>query len=484
MNKTLRTLFGIFLSALSSLLLTLAFPPYGLWPLIFIGLVPVILAQHRIMPPRLSGVAYGIGIGGFFWGYFGGMFQGGPWFMEGLPVFIALIAGLASHRDRAFHQRTRYRWFVLQGAAVWVGVEMIRGFIPVIGTWGFAAYALYQQPWAIQPSSIFGVYGVSLVILLLNYALALGTLYLFDRQNREAFSPPGVTAQKTTRWLTAVGLVALAWTGLSLIQYQVGIRRPAPTVRSAAVHPAFKVKTEEGVEKLADETRVAAQQGAKLVVWNEGALPFDPQEEHTDTLRDLTEETGVTLVIGYVVQTEQGSRNETTVLTPEGEFLGVYGKDHPVAWSGETSLTRGTYPVFETTWGTLGTIICYDLDFTDTARKVVRNGAQVVAVPSYDWPAIASKHYSHVVFRAVENRTSMIKADIGFDSALIDPYGRILEKQVTPQPEKAVLVSDMPLRTSNPPSLWLGDWIGWLSLAGLVGFTVYDQISARRENNK
>ncbi|MEW5933494.1 MAG: hypothetical protein AB1816_07925, partial [Bacillota bacterium] len=60
----------------------------------------------------------------------------------------------------------------------------------------------------------------------------------------------------------------------------------------------------------------------------------------------------------------------------------------------------------------------------DTARKVARNGARLLTVPSFDWLAIAHKHYTHLVFRAIENRVSAVKADVGF--AIVDPYGRIL----------------------------------------------------------
>jgi len=40
-------------------------------------------------------------------------------------------------------------------------------------------------------------------------------------------------------------------------------------------------------------------------------------------------------------------------------------------------------------------------------------------LPSFDWPTVAARHYSHVVFRAVENRVAMVKADVAFDSGLI-----------------------------------------------------------------
>ncbi len=253
---------------------------------------------------------------------------------------------------------------------------------------------------------------------------------------------------------------------------------PAPNVRVAAIQPAIRIRSEEGLQWLYAQTRRAAAQGAKLIVWNEGALPFDPQMEHTRELRALTSETGIYLAIGYRIRTEQGLRNEVTVLTPEGEFLGVYGKDHPVAFAGETSLTRGSYPVYNTPLGRLGTIICYDLDFTDTARRLARNGAQLIAVPSFDWPAIAAKHYSHVVFRAVENRVAMVKADIAFDSAIIDPYGRIIKRAVKPESEPATLVADVPLGTANAPAIFLGDWVGWLCLAGMIFFIVLDLLTA------
>ncbi len=38
---------GIFLSALSGLMLLLSFPPYGLWPLVWVGFIPYLVAQYR-----------------------------------------------------------------------------------------------------------------------------------------------------------------------------------------------------------------------------------------------------------------------------------------------------------------------------------------------------------------------------------------------------------------------------------------------------
>ncbi len=470
-----RVILGLALAGTSAVLFTLAFPPYGLWPFIFFGLVPMIVAQHRVMPQRLGSVAYAVGIGGFFAGYFGAMFAQAPWFMQALPLFIALIAGLGSLRERAFHRRTGYRWLLLHGPAVWVGIEMIRGLIPQIGTWGFAAYALFEQVWFIQPVSVFSIYGLSVLILSVNYALGLGALALFDGRWRLETATIPVKRELALKGVLAVGIVVVTWGVLSAAL----LHQPPADLRVAAIQPAMAVRTDEGVEELARLTQQAADAGAQLVVWHEGALPFDPQVTLTEELQALARETHVHLVIGYVVEAPAGFRNESVLVTPEGEFLGPFGKDHPVAWSGETSVTRGPFQAYPTDLGPIGMMICYDLDFTDTARRLTRAGARLIAVPSLDWPAIAAKHYTHLVFRAVENRVAAVKADIAFDSAIIGPYGRILQRSVTPEGRREILVADVALGTGTAPSVQLGDWVGWLSLAAMAAFSIADVILGR-----
>jgi len=255
-----------------------------------------------------------------------------------------------------------------------------------------------------------------------------------------------------------------------------------PTVSTAA--NAMKDNDElvqQTLERMKTQIREA---GAQFVVWPEGAFLWDPQVDDKLDLRGLTAETGAYLATGYGVFTEKGLRNEATVLSPEGEFLGVFGKDHPVVFAGETSLSRGTYPVYDTPLGKIGTIICYDLDYTDTARKVTRQGAQLIGVPSNDWSSIADKHYTHVVFRAVENRVAMVKADGSFDSAIIDPYGRILALAVNPQGGEATLVADVPLGSGKGTlTSLLGDWTGWMALAGMIFFGVAGKRLERMTTN-
>lgn len=477
-----RTIIGLLFSISGGFAFVLAFPPYEIWPLALFGFVPILVAQHRIMPPRISSLATGTGIAVWLQGYLGPVFAPIGTYMVWLPLFVFFLSIIIDRGQRTFHAQTGYRWFVTNGVINWAAIEMIRLFIPIAGTWAFIAYPFYRQLWLIQPASIFGIIGVGMLVMLVNHILALLVMgWLDKRWQPETLADAPALPLKTNlsrRWALAGGSILVGWTALSLILLNSPLE--TPSIRTAAVQPAISpiVSLNRGdnidwlYNRMIEQTREAGKQGAEFIVWPEASFNWDPQQADRLNLAGLAAETGAHLVVGYVVPAgEKGFYNEATIINPGGEFLGVFGKDHPVVFGGETSLSRGTYPVYDTPLGKLSTIICYDLDYTDTTRKMAARGAQLVGVPSNDWSSIADKHYTHVVFRAIENRVAMVKADGGYNSAIIDPYGRILELAVFPDSGEATLISDLQIGSGRGTiNTHMGDWTGWLALAGMLFF--------------
>lgn len=491
-----RVIFGLILSTISAGLLILAFPPFNLWFLVWFSFIPFIIAKHRIMPHKISSLApalfFGLWYTGYNWLLFHTWFDFWMFFVNFLVVFSIIFVFEKGNRN--FNMRTGYRWFVLDAVAVWAGFEMIRNLIPFWGSWGFVAYTLHSQPWLIQPASIFGVFGVSALIIMVNYVLGLTAIRLLDKYWRSEPDLPILESGVTRRCMSIAGAIMVVWIVLSLVLFRVPQKQ---TVRVAAIQPypshkLDKPRNKESIlallkkihARMIEQTHEAAEQGAEIIVWPETMVLYDPQKQDPLGLVELAKETGTYLVIGYSVRVKKGvSRNEATVISPSGKFLGVFGKDHPAVIRGETSLTRGTYPVYETPIGILGTIICYDLDFTDTARRLAKKGTQLIAVPSQDGPTYAHTHYTHVVFRAVENRMAMIKADGGFDSAIIDPYGRVLKSAIIPEGGEATLVTDVPLGSGDSIAVRLGDWVGWICLIGIIFFIFGKRWLIRRAKN-
>jgi len=460
-STPLRILVGLVMAAAGGLAFTLAFPPYEIWPLALVGFVPVLVAQQRVMPPKFSSLATAVAIAVWLQGYLGPVFAPVGTYMVWLPLIAGVLSFFFDMSARRFNLVTGYRWFVLNGVISWAAIEMIRLFLPIAGTWAFIAYPFYRQIWLIQPAGIFGIIGMGMLVMMINYILALLFIGWLDsryelKSRRERNIALPLARPFLQRWAVTGGIITACWIILSLALLAWPLDSPA--VKVAAVQPAVSpiISSNRGEDmtaiynRMLEQTEEASKQGAELIVWPEGSLNWDPQADDRLRLVEMASVTGAHLAVGYLVVLEEGFRNEATVINPEGEFLGVFGKDHPVVMGGETSLSRGTYPVYDTPIGTLGTIICYDLDYTDTARKLAAQGAQLIAVPSNDWGTIADKHYTHVVFRAVENRVAMVKADGGFNSAIVDPYGRIIDLAVYPEGGEATLVAD----TGSAGYLW------------------------------
>lgn len=469
----LRLIFGLLLAAASAGLLLLSLPPYGLWPFALIGLLPMLFAQYRLLPLRLANLAPAIDIGGFIGlvilSHFpAAMIDASP-FLKFLTPLIIVIVYFAESGSRRIHERTHFRWFVLEGAVIWVGIELIRGL--TVGTGGFIGYAFYRTPLLVQPISIFGIYGLSLLAMLIDYALSLLVIALYDRATADRPIPPDrivTPLPLARRWSIGLGVIALIWIGLGTALYQTPT---TPRVNVAAVQPHTPT-----VPNLARGTHEAALKGAQIVVWPEGALNYDPRQRNSDVFQRLARENNVYLVIGFGLRAPEGLYNQTIVVSPQGEFAGTYGKAHPVSYVGETSLAHNGYPVFDTPAGKLGTIICYDLAFADTARGAARNGAQFIAAPSNDWPELYDKEYIMPMYRAIENRVALIKADTQYDSVIVDPYGRLLSLASSSQGREALVMAEVPIGTADTPQVMLGDWIGWLCLIGMVIFMLHEPI--------
>lgn len=489
-HKIVRIAAGIGVSALTAVMLILAFHPYNAWYLAFFAFVPMQVAQNRILPRKWAGVAPAIGVGGWLYVFLTTMFEGSYTgrIIQIVVLAIILVQLFTVPGVRRFHEQTRYRWFVLQGVADWMGSEMIRSFIPPINTHAFMAQTMYTQPWMLQPISIFSIYGLGIVLMLSNFALAQGALMLFDGKWR-LDELPRLKRRTILRWLAGAGVVLATWVGISMAIFSTA-PPDAQTVRVAAIQHNYPLPGHQDtfesqtlrLQALSEQARSASQQGAQLIVMPELGLGFDPQVEHTAEITALAAETNAYLLIGYGIDDPHGWRNEAVLLTPDGQFLQVYAKNHPTSPGEPPIITAGVYPVYDTSLGKLATIICNDVHWTDTARILARKGAQLITVPTLETSGIALEQVAQSVLRAVENRVAVVKADAAYAAVIIDPYGNIIAlRNASPNGAAFALVGDVPLGTETTLYSKLGDWAGWLSLAGFVFFMVLQEITQRRQ---
>src|SRR5689334_919268 len=446
---------GVALALMSATALILAAPPNGVWPLVFVAFVPMVVAQNQLLPARWSGLALAVGFGSYLvWALWDTFLPGQRW------VFAPLVLGLvvSGRVSRATWEATgrRHLW---SEPVIWVAVLFLLGLTP-IASWVDPAYSLYHQPRLIQPISLVGIAGLNLLVLLVNFAIA-GFLIA-----------PG--KYRITTALVAV--LAVGWIGGSLVMF--ANLDTGKTVRVAVVQPGIKdlhsppgsaardLVLQHTFGTLTRATVRATDRGAQVVVWPEEALRYAAPSRITSNLRAVTVSAPPVLVVGY---TEDPNRfNRAALLTGAAAPVLVYDKQHPITFQGDHSI-GGPVRVARTELGRIAPIICYDLDYPDTAREAVRKGAQLLAVPSWDWSGIAEQHYTHLVFRAVENGVPAAKADTAWDSVIVDSDGRIKARKISTQGGSAVLVADVHLGTGSTFYTRHGDLLGWSAvvLAGL-----------------
>lgn len=140
-----------------------------------------------------------------------------------------------------------------------------------------------------------------------------------------------------------------------------------------------------------------------------------------------------------------------SVLTTLLPFLGQFNLSGDALTPGEGA------QLFYTNNGVCGGLICYDSIFYRNARESVKEGAQILLLSTNDsWyndSRAIDQHYAHAVFRAVENRRSIVRCAATGKSGMIDPYGRSLcQSQLF---TRGILSADLPLETRMTPfSQW------------------------------
>ncbi len=119
--------------------------------------------------------------------------------------------------------------------------------------------------------------------------------------------------------------------------------------------------------------------------------------------------------------------NTAVLLSSEGKLLGKYRKVCLPHGEVEKGVAPGTdYPVFDTKFGKVGLMICYDGFYPEVARALTANGAEVIAWPVWGCDPLLARA------RACENRVYVVSSTFTdpkndwMISAVIDPAGKVL----------------------------------------------------------
>lgn len=495
---------SLFGAVLSGVLLTAAFPRLGVGGAAWVALVPLLLALRGLPPAgafRLGLIAGGVHyLSLIYWvAYTLRTYGHLPWLLAVaalvlLCTYLALYPAFFAAALALF--RSRPLTLLLAAPVIWTGLEYLRSFLLTGFPWGLLGYTQVDWLPVIQLADLFGVYGVSFLIVLVNAAAALALSTIL----RNARGPRLAPAAGAGALLLAAAAVALAWGyGHWRIQGLEARIRQAPAATVAVVQgnipqvqkwePAFQTATVEKYARLSSGLR---DRRPELVVWPETAVPFyfGHEAELSLQVADAVRRNAASFLIGSPsVSLQAGGplyHNSAFLLGPEAEVLGKYDKAHLVPFGEYVPLRRwlpflgkivaqvGDFapgPKGHTlAWGPyrLGVQICYEIIFPGLARAMTLNGADLLVNLTNDaWYGRSSapfQHFTITVFRAVENRRTLVRAANTGISGFVDPLGRVAS--ATALFEDAAVARSLPMLTERSFYTRWGDFFAGACLAG------------------
>jgi apolipoprotein N-acyltransferase len=336
---------------------------------------------------------------------------------------------------------------LLVAPAAWVTTELGRAYLFTGFPWVLLGYSQATILPIAQLASLFGVYGISLLLASVNAALAYAVL---QRRSRARWQPIAAV-------LVAVAVTA-TWGGLRLREGRLtreGTPYPVALVQGniAQEQKWDPARAPMILQRYLDMSRNAVAGGAKLIIWPESSLPFYLQEDLAGgaAVRRLAFESRAHLLVGSD-QIERATPpryfNSAFLITPDGTIGGIYRKMHLVPFGEYVPLKRllffagplveavsdfsaGDAPVMMPVGGhNVSTAICYEVVYPDLARNAVAMGSHLLTTITNDaWYGRSSapwQHFEQAALRAVEQGRYLARSANTGVSGIVDPYGRVL----------------------------------------------------------
>ncbi len=463
----------------AGLLVAASMPPWGWWPLSFLGIAMYSSLEYAADTTRRrfsTGFAFGIGwfLPAMSW----------MWFLTapGFPIAVALFASL--HGLAATITRGRAdRFSAITGPVLHTLVEVVRMIFPFGGV-PLATLGIAQVAGPLHRiASLGGVIALTWVTWQIGTLLARAPRE-HRRDNRQVRS----TRRRAALVVVAVWLVSFP--AMSRTE-DTGRTLSVAAVQGGGPQGTRAIDTDprDVVERHLATTATITADDLDLVVWPENVIDvadFDRSLEIGEIARESAR-LGVPFAVGVTEDVdEERFTNAQVIVDESASVLDRYDKVRRVPF-GEYMPMRGllrslgapvdqvprdavagTTPAvldFRTDVGDERTavVISWEVFFGGRAREGVALGAGFIINPtngsSYTWTVLQSQQVASSRLRAIETGRWVVQvAPTGF-SAFVSPTGDVFAR--TGVSERAVISRDIAVRTGDTVYVRLGDkpWI-------------------------
>ena len=506
---------AVIASAAGGVLLDVAFPSVGWWPMAFVAvaLALVSLIGRTAGGALLAGFAFGIAFYLMNVDFTARWVGPLPWVALSVfeSLFVAAGALLITLAYRWVRRALPARWARLTAipvivAGLWTAREEVTGGFPYGGfPWGRVGTSQVGGPF-IEVVSWTGTAGLSFLVVALT-AVAIEIIRATSWRSRTTAARESVipiVAVIVT--LVALGIVP-AW--------QTTAERDIRLVSVQGNGPAGYFDVRERGDILASQFDATeplfGEEDVDAVVWPEGSVDLDPRDSAVaaSALNRVSRSLDAPLVAN-MVRLEGEEFFNTSFVWVEGEGIAqTYDKRNPVPF-GEYVPDRAFYrsiapdlidmigrdytpgvspPVFDLDGFRVGLAICFDVIYDALVWEGASDGADVYffQTNNADFRGTDENLQQLAVarLRAIETGRSVVNISTVGTSQVIAPDGTTVDS--LPADEPGAMLTDVELRTGLTPAVVAGAWIkavlGWGSLAALAAIAAI-AAAHRRANAK
>ena len=405
-------------------------------------------------------------------------------------IFLFLVKFVSKFRNFK-----RIPIYILYPVAI-CAAEYARNYIPYGGfPWGNVGYSLASINVLAQSASLYGVYGLVFVIVLVNVLIFL------------VFSSKAKMKYAFALVFMFVGLIAYGQ--VSIKNYEQ-IKSNLQTIKVAMLQGNIEQGIKNNKHLHASEIMrryknlqiKALEQEVDLSIWPETAIPYQVPSngKRLHTLGQLSpvnilgaqvfnrKDRHILYNSALILDADDNvlDRIDKTHLVPFGEYVpSPFGSivDKIVPNMGEFVPGGELKPVnLNNTHA--GITICYEGVFPEISREFTNNGAELLINITNDaWYGVSSAPYQHLnmyVLRSIENARSYARATNSGVSAWVDPRGFV--NSPTGLYEEALLIADVPINSEKTIYGYVGDVVPQLSLIFLLALLI--MAVARQEHGR
>ncbi len=467
------------------LLLCASFPPFGWWYTAIVAFALLAWVLTRESTRLVGGFGYGFLFGAAFYipllPWTGGMVGLLPWLA--LSLLQAVFPGLFGLLAVVVRRLTGWPiWF----AGLWALAEWAKSTVPFGGfPWGVVGFGQTDGPF-LPLAQVGGAPLVSFAVTLLGFSLAALAFEIVDWWRRGGdqkpdSAPPAVVLPGACICLVLISTAAI-W---PQVRHSGAGAVDEPAVNVAAVQGNvpelgldFNAQRRAVLDnhvretvRLAEDVRAGRAPQPLFVIWPENSSDIDPlaNQDAADQISVAAQAIKAPILVGGVLagpgytrdnpvstnsvivwdpETGPGDRHDKQIVQPFGEYLpwrDFFKHLSPYAERAGYFVPGSGTGVVRAADVPIGVTTCWEVIFDRAPRESVRNGAQLLAVPSNNATfdeVMSAQQLAFGRLRAVEHNRYVIVAGTTGISAVISPDGRVLAR--TQFFEPAYL--DLPIR--------------------------------------